>query len=201
MISQILSLELSCVNNEDVVTQLLLVYTVIAEDRTFAWRVCYLASYHSSLLNSIFISSFSEYRERFQTNPLIMSSYIYLFFYFSKSGESICVLRRLEEGRYYLRNIGYIKVAMSCVQSFPDDTVLCKNVLGTIESLLLDSPFPPFPSPRAPPIDSPHRRGRQALHRRAQRQPAKPEHRRAGAPRPPRPQLHGPSVFDHQPHR
>lgn len=118
VISQILSLELSCVNNEDVVTQLLLVYTVIAED----------PSYHSSLLNSIFISSFSEYRERFQTNPLIMSSYIYLFFYFSKS----------EEGRYYLRNIGYIKVAMSCVQSFPDDTVLCKNVLGTIESLLLD---------------------------------------------------------------
>lgn len=195
MITKIFSLESSYGNNEEVVVQLLLLYTVIAEDRTFAWRVCYLAAYHSILLNSIFITSFFEYRERFRTNPSIMPSYIYLFYYFSKSGESVCASRRLEDGRYFLRNVGYIELAMSCVQSFPDDTTLCKNVLGTIESLLLDSLSPPSPSHRAPPVGPLHRRRRQALHSRAERQPAKPEHRRAGAPRAPRAQLHGPSVF------
>lgn len=36
---------------------------------------------------------------------------------------------------------------MSCVQSFPDDTILCKNVLGTIETLVLDSRSPALPPP------------------------------------------------------
>ena len=43
--------------------------------------------YHPSLLNSVFFSSFFEYRERYQADASIMSSYIYLFYYLSKSGE------------------------------------------------------------------------------------------------------------------
>lgn len=36
-------------------------------------------------------------------------------------------------------SIGYVSLATSCVQRFPDDTLLLNNVLSTLEALLADS--------------------------------------------------------------
>ena len=146
---------------------------------------------HDAIINSPFFSSFTEFYAQYKSNPRIISSFVYICYYFSHSGTLFCPFRSLDIGKYYLSFNHFIEQALGFVQSFPDDDMMCKHILDTIEAMLKDSRPLSRLQCRAELCRCDHEPYDQTVCYHSQRLSAKPNPRRAGPANLPSAQLDG----------